>query len=159
MPKLLGGRFLYKPATLRGRPRPDSGYRHDVAHSLSLAAPDHPVLQGLPAQIPLTDELYLYEVFEDLVTPLLRSSHAFTRDNFYSAALAVSGQMFSNQGWAHEDGSNLVGWAKPARKSPLVYLQPGDGPPTYEDANYRRLIANAIGWVSSPQAKAWARAG
>lgn len=156
--EILGGRFLYKPGSLRGVKRPDSGYRHDVTHEITCAAPGHPVLDGVPERFTLTDELYLYEVFEDRVTPLLRSGHSFTRDNFYSASLAVSGQMFSNQGWSHEDGSNLVGWVKRARNAPLVYLQPGDGPPTYEDANYRRLIANAIQWVASPEAKAWARA-
>jgi uncharacterized protein len=80
------------------------------------------------------------------------------RDNFYSATLAVGGKMFSNEGWSHDEGSNLVGWCKRARKAPLVYLQPGDGPATYADANYRRLIANAIRWVASPDAKAWAAA-
>ncbi len=155
--EILGGRFLYKPATLRGTPRPDSGYRHDVTHQVSAVAEGHPVLAGIPAEFTLTDELYLFEVFEDSVTPLLRSNYAFNRDNFYSASLAVGGRMFSNEGWSHAPGSNLVGWVKRARKSPLVYLQPGDGPATYADPNYRRLIANAIRWVASPEAKAWAR--
>jgi len=155
--ELLGGRFLYKPGKLRGRQRPDSGYHHDVKHRIARAGPGHAVLAGLPEQFELTDELYLFEVFEDSVTPLLRSCHQFTRDNFYSAALAVSGKMFSNEGWEHEDGSDLVGWVKRARKSPLVYLQPGDGPVTYEDANYRRLIANAVKWAASSEAKEWAR--
>ena len=76
---------------------------------------------------------------------------------FYSAALAVNGVMYSNDGWRHPDGSRLVGWVKRARNSPLVYLQPGDGPPTYEDANYRRLIENAIRWVCSEEARRWAK--
>jgi uncharacterized protein len=65
--------------------------------------------------------------------------------------------MYSNEGWSHADGSNLVGWIKRARTSPLVYLQPGDGPPTYENAHYRRLIENAIRWAASPEALAWAK--
>lgn len=154
---LLGGRFLYQPAQDRGRARPDSGYRHDVVHQVEALAPAHPVLAGIPEHFELKDELYLFEVYEPDVIPLLRSDYAFTRDNFYSAARAVGGHMYSNEGWAHSDGSNLVGWYKRAGKAPLVYLQPGDGPVTYADANYRRLIANAIRWVSSPDAKAWAR--
>ena len=157
--ELLGGRFLYKPGKLRGVDRPDSGYRHDVAHEIRAVDPSHPVLAGIPERFPLTDELYLSEVFEDAVTPLVRSDCVFTRTNFYSAKLAVSGKMFSNEGWSHDDGSNLVGWTKRARKSPLVYLQPGDGPATYADVNYRRLIANAIRWVASQPAKDWARGG
>jgi uncharacterized protein len=145
----LGGRFLYEPATLRGAPRLDSGYRHDVAYEAVAAAPGHPILEGLPDHVPFNDELYLFEVFEADVTPLLRARHAFKRDGFYSAAQAVAGRMFSNEGWDHAPGPDLIGWTKRARKSPLVYLQPGDGPPTYENPHYRRLLRNALTWAVS----------
>ena len=118
---------------------------------MQVVAPEHPVVAGLPPSFTLTDELYLSEVFEDDVEPLLRSDYRFTRDNFYSAALAVAGEMFSNRGWQHGDGSNLIGWTRTVRASRLVYLQPGDGPATYQDENYRRLIANAIHWVARPR--------
>ena len=157
--ELLGGRFLYKPGKLRGVDRPDSGYRHDIVHGLRAADQNHPVLDGIPECFALTDELYLSEVFEESVAPLLRSNYRFVRDNFYSAKLAVSGKMFSKEGWSHENGSNVVGWFKRARNSPLVYLQPGDGPATYADPNYRRLITNAIHWVASQPAKDWSRGG
>jgi len=143
----LGGRFLYRAGELRGAARLDSGYRHEVAYEAVAAAPGHPILEGLPERIPFTDELYLYEVFEAEVRPLLRAEHAFSREGFYSAAQAVAGRMFSNEGWEHPPGSNLVGWTKRARSSPLVYLQPGDGPTTYADPNYRRLMLNAIRWA------------
>ena len=156
--ELLGGRFLYQPGLLRGAERQDSGYRHDVKHRVSLLRPDHPVVAGLPAAFPLTDELYLSEVFEDVIEPLLASDYAFTQSHFYSAAQAIAGKMFSNVGWDHPPGSNLIGWTKRARRSPLVYLQPGDGPDTYADPNYRHLIENAVRWVASPEAMAWARA-
>jgi type 1 glutamine amidotransferase len=152
--ELLGGRFLYKPGVLRGQARQDSGYRHEITHEIDVSA--HPVTEGLPKTFALTDELYLSEVFEEDVTPLLRSRHAFVCDNFYSAAHAVAGRMFSNDGWSHDSGSNLIGWVKRARRSPLVYLQPGDGPKAYECVHYRRLVANAIRWVSSPAALEWA---
>mgnify|MGYP001550580933 CR=1 FL=1 len=155
--QLLGGRFLYRPGKLRGVERPDSGYRHDVEHEITAADPGHAILQGIEFPLRLTDELYLSEVFEDDVQPLLRSNHKFIRDEFYSASLAVSGHMFSNEGWSHADGSNLVGWTKRARNSPLVYLQPGDGPATYAHPGYRRLVENAIRWASSPEARAWAK--
>lgn len=157
--ELLGGRFLYRAAPLRGTHRPDSGYHHEVDHEVRVLDPNHPVTAGVPARFRLVDEIYLGEVFEDAVHPLLASDAAFTQDNFYSATLAVNGAMFSREGWSHADGSNLVGWTKAARNSPLVYLQPGDGPPTYENAHYRRLVENAIRWVVSPEAHAWARGG
>lgn len=154
---LLGGRFLYRPATLRGAPRADSGYRHQVSYEAE-AIGDHPVLAGIPRTFGLTDELYLAEVFEADVTPLLRARHAFMRDNFYSATAAMEGRMFSNEGWEHPPGSDLIGWVKKAKASPLVYLQPGDDQVTYDNPVYRRLVENALRWVASPQARAWAAA-
>ena len=153
--ELLGGRFLYKPGSLKGRLHPDSGYRHDVTHTVRVVG-DHPVTVGVPREFVLSDELYLSEVFEDTVVPLLRSDYGFVKENFYSAHQAVNGKMFSNEGWNHAEGSSLVGWAKKAGGAPLVYLQPGDGPATYADENYRRLIRNAVHWVASAEARDWA---
>ena len=155
---IVGGRFLYRPGEVRGSPCPDSGYRHDVTHEVRVVDPDHPVVAGLPPAFMLTDELYLAEVFEDDVVPLLTSTHDFVAGNFYSADHAVRlGRMYSNQGWHHPPGSNLIGWAKSYGNSPIVYLQPGDAPAAYANPDYRRLIANAVGWVASAEARAWAR--
>lgn len=56
--------------------------------------------------------------------------------------------MHCNEGWDHPPGSDLVGWAKQALGSRLVYLQPGDGPDAYAQPDYRRLIRNALFWVA-----------
>lgn len=156
----LGGRFLYMPAPVRERLCLDSGYRHDVDYDAEVADPAHAILDGVPASFPMKDELYLYEVFEAEVQPLLRARHAFVRGGFYSAHHAVArGKMFSNDGWEHPPGSNLIGWTKRALNSPLVYLQPGDGPETYANPIYRRILRNAIAWVASDAALTWARGG
>ena len=152
----LGGRFLYRPGVVRGRVALDSGYRHDVRHAVSVLV-DHPVTTGLPGAFEMTDELYLAEVFEDAVTPLLRSDYPFDCGNFHSAAAAMLGRPGTNAGWHHPPGSSLLGWVKRAINSPLVYLQPGDAAGTYDDPNYRRLVENAIRWVASPEALAWGR--
>lgn len=156
--ELLGGRFFYldKPASVfRG-----SGYRHDVHYMAEVVSPDHPVVAGLPHNFRLVDELYLYDVFEADVTPLLRARRAFSSDEFFSTELAVAhGRMDDNTGWSRPDGSPLIAWAKRALNSPLVYLQPGDGPSVYNAPEYRRLVRNAIDWVISPEAHAWAREG
>lgn len=144
----LGGQFFYHPGTVHGEAVVDSGYCHDVTHDISVAS-GHPVTAGLPEHFTLTDELYLGQVFAGDITPLLRSSATFDREHFWSAELAVAGQMYSREGWNHAPGSNLIGWAKQALNSRLVYLQPGDGPATYADANYRRLVENAIRWVAA----------
>jgi hypothetical protein len=47
------------------------------------------------------------------------------------------------------DGISAIMVDQPAAvSSRLVYLQPGDGPSVYDDANYRRLVENAIRWVA-----------
>lgn len=155
--EIVGGRFLYEPGRLRGRWWPDSGYRFDVTHRLRAVDPSHPVCRGLP-ELELCDELYLAPVFDDAVIPLYRSDADFSYQHFSSAALAMRGQRDSNQGWVHPQGSNLVAWAKPAGRSPVVYLQPGDGPSAYGNPGFRRLLGNAIRWVASPDARRWAAA-
>ncbi len=146
--EIIGGRFLYMPAEMRGELRQDSGYRHAVTHTVIVVA-DHPVTQGVPETFEITDELYLYEVFTDDVQPLLTSNHGFVAENFYSAAKVVrDGKMFNNEGWDHPPGSNLIGWSKTYGNSRIVYLQCGDDPVAYANPHFQRLLANAINWVS-----------
>ena len=154
--RILGGRFLYEPAVLLGRECPDSGYRHGVTHRVSVVAKEHPVTAGVRDGFEITDELYLAEVFEDDLFPLLRSDYAFEADNFYSASLALRGQMFSNEGWSHPPGSNLVAWARREGRSPLVYFAAGDNPAAYENPAFRTVLGDAIRWVASEDAHTWA---
>jgi len=145
---IIGGRFLYLPAELRGSPRQDSGYRHQVTHQVNVLS-EHPVTQGVPAQFEMTDELYLYEVFEDDIEPLLASDYEFSQDHFYSAArVVVDGKMYDNEGWQHAPGSRLVGWCRTYGNSRIVYLQGGDDPVAYANPSFQKLLANAIEWVS-----------
>jgi hypothetical protein len=153
---IVGGRFHYRPARLRDKDWPDSGYRHKVTHRLSVVS-EHPVTAGLPPQFEMTDELYLCPIFEDQVLPLLRSDYAFEDVNFYSARCAVAGEMNSRKGWQHPPGSNLVGWVKHFLNSPVVYIQGGDDAEAYANAHFRALIHNAVRWVASDEAHRWAR--
>ncbi len=144
---VVGGRFLYTPGTLRGQACADSGYRHAATHNVSVVR-DHPVTAGLPTEFEITDELYLYEVFEDDVEPLLVSDYRFERDNFYSAAKVVlHGRMFDNDGWDHAPGSNLIGWTRTEGNSRIVYLQCGDDPVAYANPHFRKLLDNAMSWA------------
>ena len=71
---IVGGRFHYQPATLDGIDYPDSGYRHDVTHTIEVVDPTHPICDGIDASFALTDEVYLFPVLEDRVRPLMRST-------------------------------------------------------------------------------------
>lgn len=155
--EIVGGRFLYQPGEIRGQQLPDSGYRHAVKHRLSPVDSSHPVLAGLEDGFEIEDELYLCPIFEDDVTPLLRSDYSFDEANFYSAAQALEGRMFSNEGWSHPPGSNLAAWCKRAGNSPVVTILCGDSKNAYENPGFQRLVENAIRWVASDEARAWAR--
>ena len=145
----LGGQFHYQA----GPHGLDSGYRHDVAYEARVVA-DHPVTRGLPARFPVTDELYLCPIDERALTPLVRAEgFAFTRDNFYSAAQAVAGAMFCNEGWAHPPGSNCIAWESRNCPAPLIYLQCGDGPATYANRHIRQMLANALAYTSGGTAR------
>lgn len=146
--ELVGGRFLYQPGKVRGQEKPDSGYRHEVTYTAEVVL-DHPVTAGLPKTFPVTDEVYLAEVFADSITPLVRAQHAFVRDNFYSAAAAVAGRMFDNAGWDHAPGNDCVAWVKPAGAANLVYLQFGDAPETYANPAVRQILANALRFTAA----------
>ena len=86
------------------------------------------------------------------------SDYQFERDNFYSATYAVrDGRMFENEGWEHAPGSNVITWVKHYLNSPIAYLQCGDDSVAYENEHFRTLLANAIQWAGSNEARAWAR--
>lgn len=144
--EFVGAQFLYSPRLSFGNALPDSGYLLEVAHQVSPIIP-HPVTQGIEP-FTLTDELYLWPGPAQPITAILASDYEFVYGNFYSAARALEGHLFSRQGWTHPPGSNVVGWVKTYRRSPVVYLQLGDGPSAYVNENYRKLLANAINFVS-----------
>lgn len=146
--EIIGGRFHYTPAQWNGIDLADSGYRHDVTHTVDVVEPEHPIAAGVDTSFEITDEVYLFPVDEANVTPLIRSRHRFESDGFYSADLAVRGERDSNAGWSHPPGSDLVAWTRREGPSRIAYIQFGDGPQTYADSNYRRIVHNAIHWAA-----------
>ena len=119
-----------------------------MKHTVQVIDGAHPITADVGETFTLTDEVYLCEVFEDSVTPLLRSDYPFERAHFFSAHHAVTGKMFCNEDWPHPDGSNVIGWTKRHANSSIAYLQPGDGPETFASDAYRSLVENAIRWAA-----------
>jgi len=149
---VLGGRYHYAPAFLRGQSWPDSGFRY-ARYCVRVCAPDHPVCAGVD-DFSLDDELYCCPVFGSDVVPLLRADAP--PGPFRETYREVLGTLGSGPAWEHPPASDLIGWAKTAGRSPVVYLQPGDGPETFAHPAYRRLVANALAWVASSSAREWA---
>ena len=144
--EFVGAQFLYQGAISFGEQLPDSGYLLEVSHRISPVG-EHPITAGI-SPFTLTDELYLWPGPRQEVTPILVSDYDFQYGNFFSAARALEGHLFSREGWTHPGGSNVLGWTKTYRQSPLVYLQCGDGPTAYRDENYRALVCGAIRWAT-----------
>ncbi|HLI44332.1 MAG TPA: ThuA domain-containing protein [Acidimicrobiales bacterium] len=155
-PRIVGGRWHYMPGELEGVRYPASGYTREVEHRIMPLDPDHPIWEGLGEGFSIVDEVYLNPVLTHLVTPLLVTDHEMDASRFFSGQLAVTGRLYSAEGWTHPPGTGLVGWVKAAGRSPVAYLQPGHGPAAYANAGFRRLVSNAISWAASPGAHAWA---
>jgi type 1 glutamine amidotransferase len=151
--EVLGGRYHYAPAELRGQPWPDSGFRY-AEYTARVVDRRHPVCAGVDDFV-LNDELYCCPVFEDDVIPLVRA-HAPDGPfrETYREVLGTTGT--PGPPWQHPAPSDLIAWAKSAGGSPVVYIQPGDGPDTFGNSAYRRLVGNALAWVSSAAARSWA---
>lgn len=148
---VLGGRFLYAPGTLRGRELPPSGYRFGSYRVAPFGS--HPITEGVEP-FDLTDELYLCPVFEREITPILATGADTSPDSMIDTYREVTaGEQVPAP---RQTGSPFVGWVHAAGRSPIVYLLPGHTAQTMTHPLYRRLVTNALGWVASPAAHAWA---
>jgi len=152
---VIGGRFNYAPGPLHGQPWPSSGTRI-TDYKAVVVAPDHPVCAGVD-DFELHDELYCCPVFEDRIVPLVRSDADFSPERFtstYEHVLVGEEQAPSSSG--HPAASNVIAWATSWGPTPIVFIQPGDSAETFGRDAYRRLVGNALGWVSSAEARDWA---
>jgi len=148
----IGGRFLYAPGTLRGEALPSSGYRM-ATHTVTVVDHEHPVTVGIE-NFEVHDELYFAPVLTDRIHPLLRSDADFSGELFQDTYDEVSHGVSTGVTCAGRPAaSDLVGWTTVAGRSPVVYLQPGDGPSTFADPMFRRLLGNALEHVASVGAR------
>jgi uncharacterized protein len=153
--EVIGGRFLYAPGELRGRQWPSSGYRHG-RYNVRVEAADHPICEGV-TDFEVDDELYSCPVFSDTVVPLLRTDADLSPARMISTYEQVLDDDERPLAADTEPASDLVGWVSSGGRSPVVYLLPGDSAATFGHPMYRRLLGNALSWVSSPSAREWAR--
>jgi len=150
----IGARFFYQPGRYKGWAHPDSGYLFPVTYRAEPVGA-HPVTQGLEDGFELTDELYLFELLEEVV-PLLRAKADFDPARFHSARNALAARMWTSDGWTPPRGTDLIGWAKVSGRSPTVTLQCGNDGATFANPAFRKLLRNALDWLLSPAAREWA---
>lgn len=118
---IIGGKYFHKPTLFKGKTYPACSYIHDVRFNVVIADKKHPVTKGVN-DFEIFDETYKGYYIEDGVTPLLTTD---------------------------EPSSNaVIGWAKKYGKARIVVLQSGHDTPTFQNPNYRKLLFQAIDWVS-----------
>jgi type 1 glutamine amidotransferase len=119
---IIGGKYFHKPTIFKGKEYPACSYIHDLHFNVKNANPKHPVTKGVQ-DFEIFDETYKGYYVEDDVTPLLTTD---------------------------EPSSNpIIGWTKKYGKARIVVLQSGHDVPTFENPNFRRLLKQAIIYVSN----------
>jgi hypothetical protein len=118
---IIGGKYFHKETTFKGKVYQPCSYIHDLNFNVKIANTKHPVTKGI-ADFPIFDETYKGYYVEDGVTTLLTTDEP--------------------------SSTPTIGWAKKYGKSRIVVLQGGHDAPTFENPNFRKLLKQAIVWVS-----------
>ena len=118
---IIGGKYFHKTTTFKGKEYAPCSYIHDLHFDVKIADKKHPVTKGLK-DFPIFDETYKGYYVEEGVTPLLTTDEP--------------------------SSTPAIGWTKKYGKSRIVVLQSGHDVPTFENPNFRKLLKQAIFWVS-----------
>ena len=103
---------------------PASTYHHDVEFSVHIQDHNHPITRGIKDFV-IHDEVYGGFRIQDTCLPLLTTNHA--------------------------ESNPVIAWLHKYGKSPIVTIQPGHDHYSYENKNYRKLIYNAIIWLTGKE--------
>lgn len=96
-------------------------YKHDVRFLLQRVDGTHPVLEGVSS----------FTVFDETYGRMFLDSG--------SQPLLVTGQ---------EGSIPVVAWARKYKQSRVVAIQPGHGPSIFQEAQWLRLLSNAVRWAA-----------
>lgn len=116
--KIVGGKYHTLPVVIKGD-TVKSNYEHDFIMSVKVEDKKHPVTIGIN-DFEIVDEVYGETEILPSVKPLLSTTQ--TKSMRYLA-------------WINHYGN-----------SDVLYIQLGHGPSAYANANYRKLIQQAIEW-------------
>jgi type 1 glutamine amidotransferase len=116
--RIVGGQYHTHPVVVRGDTL-RANYEHDVTLPVMVSDKRHPVTRGIP-DFQIVDERYGECEIKVSVKPLLSTTHS---------------KSMRNLAWIHHYGN-----------SDVIYIQLGHGPTAFANANYRKLIQQAIAW-------------
>lgn len=119
--KIIGGRYHVQDRQADGRKVTRSSYHHDQEIKIHIAASEHPITQGL-ADFVVQDETYASWELDPQVEVLLTTEHPRS--------------------------DRALAWVKTYGNSRICYVQPGHGPPAFENSHYRKLMARCVRWAA-----------
>jgi type 1 glutamine amidotransferase len=119
---IIGGRYYDKKPENKWPKQRLSSYKHDVMVPVKVVDHDHPVLNGI-GDFTIHDEVYGNTEVLKTVHPLLTTTHP--------------------------ESATTIAWTHRYLNSSIVYIQLGHDHKAYEDKNFRKLVKQAIEWVSS----------
>ena len=116
---IVGGKYFHKTTTVDGKEYAACTYIHDIHFMVNVVNRKHPVTKGVK-DYDTFDETYKGYYVASGVDPILTTT---------------------------EKSSNpVIGWTWHYGKARVVTLQSGHAAPTFRDANFRKLLKQAIEW-------------
>ena len=119
--EIIGAKY-YEEKTVVNDQLVKSGYQHDVAYTVKVVDPKHPITKGM-SDFSIYDEVYNNIIINAGVQPILTTDHQLS--------------------------TPVVGWINSYGKSNIVYLLNGHDKNAFENPNYQKLVENAIRWAFS----------
>jgi type 1 glutamine amidotransferase len=116
--KIVGGQYHTDPVVVNGDTL-KANYEHGVSISVKVEDKKHPVTRGLN-DFEIVDEVYSGVEILPSVKPLLSTTHP--------------------------KSMHYLAWINHYGNSDVICIQLGHGPSGYSNANFRKLIAQAIQW-------------
>ena len=117
--KIRGGKYIRKMPGIQEKDR--STFQHEVWINVSIIDKNHPTVKGL-SDFKLYDEVYGNVRNEKNVKPLLGTDQSAS--------------------------DPVIGWETKFNKSKIIYIQPGHDEISYKNPDYRKLIFQAIKYLT-----------
>jgi len=125
--RLVGGRFLGHPANPQFRPA-----------KVRIEGGDDPVTRGLPSEFTMTDEWY--------------SFRANPRQKGVRVLATLDEASYAPPPALSMGADHPIAWKQCVGRGRSFYSAIGHPPASYADANYRRMLTQAIVWAGKPDA-------
>ncbi|TCO07326.1 ThuA domain-containing protein [Natronoflexus pectinivorans] len=118
-PRIIGGKYFHDRFTYPAERY--STYKHNIELKIEIIDENHPVTYGMNHFTIMEEGYDNIFIFNDVV-PILQTDHPHS--------------------------VSTIGWINRFNQSTNVYIMPGHGPDLFHHPQYRKLIANALGYVS-----------